>query len=142
MNLRQIASFGAALVVAVSGLAQSATLSADKPSTNVGAEVTLTASATFATVPGAVGWAVKLPDGWSYVATSGTAAPQITPQVGDTGTLEWAYTDTPPSGASFSFRVKVAGGGGAVRIVAKVLVRIDGKVETIETIPLTINIAS
>jgi hypothetical protein len=90
-----------------------------------GGTVTLTAN--LAGYPGttsAVGWAVNLPAGWSYV--SGTGEPGVKPAANATGTLEWAYITIPDS-ASFSFTVSYpAGLTTAQSVTSSVIVRAAG----------------
>src|SRR4051812_4883399 len=99
MNLRKIATFGAALLAAAASYGQSATLTPASSNVAAGTPVTLTASANYVGSLSAVGWSVTLPEGWSFVSTSGPNPPQVGPQAGATGTLEWAYTNVPADAA-------------------------------------------
>ncbi len=54
-----------------------------------------------------LGWQVLLPDGWSYVSTDPGAGADVSPQVGQTGYLEWAWFEAPPSGDSFTYTLAV-----------------------------------
>lgn len=142
MNLKKFTALLAACFAASFGFAQSATLTADRSAASAGEVVTVTASVTYAGTPGAMGWSVTLPAGWSYVATSGPNVPSIAPQEGATGTLEWAYTDAPAGAARFSFSVKAAGKPGTQQVSGKALLRADGKQTTAEAAPITISVAS
>ena len=76
-----------ALGLASVAFAQTASLKADVaaliPS---GGSVTLTAAATYDGQPAALGWAIALPSDWTLVSVSGVNVPEISPDVGSTGT--------------------------------------------------------
>lgn len=54
-----------------------------------------------------LGWQVLLPDGWSFVSTSPDSGAQVEPESGQTGYLEWAWVEAPPSGSSFTYTLAV-----------------------------------
>ena len=140
MNLKNLLTLLAAAAVTSMGFGQSATLVSDRTTPAAGVELSLTASASYAGTPSAMGWSVTLPAGWSYVSTGGPDVPAITPQAGATGTLEWAYTDTPGSAARFTFIVKTSGKPGTQQLAAKVLLRADGKQSTVAVTPVAVTI--
>jgi hypothetical protein len=141
MKFRRIFLSSVALAAASLGFAQSATLSGDKSSVASDAELTLTFSATYAGAPGAMGWSVSLPEGRSYVSTSGSDIPAIAPQAGATGTLEWAHTYAPVGVAHFRFTVKAAGKPGEAQLKGTLLLRAAGKQQTIESAPVGFDVA-
>ncbi len=82
-----------------------------------GGAVTFTATISYATQPTALGYAVDLPDGWSYAG--GTNEPSIKPDPGTTGTLEWAYSGGFGTGSStFTFTVNYPAGLGGDQTIA------------------------
>jgi hypothetical protein len=94
---------------AMSHAASTATLTPDSQYLLPGGG-TVTLTANLAGYPGttsAVGWAVTLPAGWSYV--NGTGEPGVKPAANATGTLEWAYITIPES-ATFGFTVSYPAG--------------------------------
>jgi hypothetical protein len=140
MNLIKIATLCGWLAAASLGYGQSATLIADTTVVSTGSELTLRPSVVYPGTPNAVGWSITLPDGWSFVATNGPDVPQIGPEPGSTGTLEWAYANVPIGGARFSFKVKAGGAAGSVKLIARVLLRIDGKQQQMDAGPLSISV--
>jgi hypothetical protein len=142
MNIRNLATICVALLTAALGHAQSAALTPASANVSGGTTVTLTASANYVGAPSAVGWSVTLPEGWSFVGTSGPNPPQVAPQAGATGTLEWAYTNVPADVAVFVITVKAAGKPGTVQLPAKVLLRANGKQQTVEVTPATVSVSS
>lgn len=140
MHLRNIATICAALMAASVGYGQSATLTADAPAVTAGSMLTLTASANYSGTPNAVGWSVTLPAGWSFVSTAGPDAPQVGPQAGATGALEWAYADVPAGAARFRFTVKTGSNPGPAQLQAKVFLRVDGKQHDVDVAPLGVTV--
>ncbi|MBI5767102.1 MAG: hypothetical protein HZA93_04855 [Verrucomicrobia bacterium] len=140
MNARQLLVLAASLLTASIGFGQSASLVADKSAVASGAELTLTASATYEGTPSAMGWSVTLPAGWSYVSTTGPDVPAITPQAGATGTIEWAFTESPAGVAHFRFTVKATGKAGDSVLKARVLLRAAGKQQTVEASPVAVSV--
>jgi hypothetical protein len=137
MNIKAILTF---LAVASVSLAQSATLIPDRAEVGADTEITLTASINYAETPSAMGWSIVLPAGWSYVGTRGPDVPAVTPQAGATGTLEWAYTESPASTARFAFTVKASGTPGARPLTAQVLLRTAGQQTTVAVAPVTVTV--
>ncbi|MEI6467026.1 MAG: hypothetical protein WCQ89_20030, partial [Verrucomicrobiota bacterium] len=83
--------------------------------------------------PQQLGWSIILPPGFSY--QGGQDEPSVRPQVGSTGTLEWAHTTIPASGATFKVRLAYVGGlGGAQSIYATLLYRTNAVPSTV-TLP-------
>jgi hypothetical protein len=138
MNIRNTAIICCLVLATPVAYAQSATLVADVPVVAASSVVRLTASANYPVAPNAVGWSVTLPEGWTFVATGGPDAPQVGPQDGATGTLEWAYADVPANAARFSFTVKASSRPGALQLTAKVFLRVEGKQQAVEVAPAKI----
>ena len=92
-----------ALGLASVAFAQTASLKADAaaliPS---GGSVTFTAAATYDGQPAALGWVIALPSDWTLVSVSGANAPEISPDVGSTGTLEFATPRRPRAARSLT----------------------------------------
>lgn len=134
------AALFACLLLGVTPLswAQSATL---VPASTVfaadGGSLTLTATITYSTTPTALGFAVNLPDGWSYA--SGVGEPAIRPDAGTTGLLEWAYTSGyGATSSSFTFTVNYPAGQPAqVEISASALYRSPLSNLTVASLVLT-----
>jgi len=140
MNLREFATLGALICASASSYGQTASLTTDTPAVSAGTVLTLTASADYASAPDAAGWSVALPAGWSFVDTSGPDTPQVVPDRGATGALEWAYATVPANGARFRFTVKTAGKPGPVQLAAKLYLRVDGKQQTVAVAPLRVTV--
>ncbi|WP_221031770.1 hypothetical protein [Actomonas aquatica] len=81
------------------------TLGADSDETfTSGGTLTFTATATdYPENTSALAWAVTLPEGWAYVSDDGSV--DLSPSVGTTDLLEWAYFNVPTAPASFTFTV-------------------------------------
>jgi hypothetical protein len=115
-----------------SGLAQTANLTTrtNDLSPN-GGELTLLAALGYNERPAALGWSIPLPAGWSMVRVGGGEGPQVVPEPGTTGTLEFAYTSVPDYMASFAVTVRYPAGSGGAKIASTVIVRANGKVMTL-----------
>jgi hypothetical protein len=115
-----------------SGLAQTASLTTrtNDLSPN-GGEITLLAALGYNERPAALGWSIALPAGWSMVRLGGGDGPQVAPEPGTTGTLEFAYTSVPDFMASFAVTVRYPAGLGGAKIASTVIVRTNGKVMTL-----------
>lgn len=123
----------AAVSVAASALAQNATLTANTTSlAPSGGTLVLTASANYDGEPGALGWAVALPSNWSLESVSGPNVPEIAPQAGTTGTLEFAYTSVPAQRAEFVLIVRYPAGAASATASPTVLLRSGGKLATLK----------
>jgi hypothetical protein len=136
MNLLRIALLG--LITTAWAAAQSATLSADLARLSpAGGQLTLTATVTYGDTPGAIGWSVKLPDGWALLTTSGPDLPAVNPDHGAAGTLEWAYTAIPPNRVQFLFAVSYpAQTALPAEIASTVIVRTQGALKTVAPVPI------
>ena len=121
-----------ALGLASVAFAQTASLKADAaaliPS---GGSVTFTAAATYDGQPAALGWVIALPSDWTLVSVSGANAPEISPDVGSTGTLEFAYISAPAGRAEFNVVVRYPAGATTAKAVPTVLIRASGKLTTL-----------
>ncbi|MEY2879241.1 MAG: hypothetical protein RLZZ15_1621, partial [Verrucomicrobiota bacterium] len=72
-----------------------------------GSPVTITNTISYAGSLTNLGWQVLLPDGWSYAADGGAAAPQTKPALGATHLAEWSWTTVPPNPITFSYTLNV-----------------------------------
>jgi uncharacterized delta-60 repeat protein len=91
-----------------------------------GETVTITTTLNYEGSASSFGWQVQLPTGWSYAASAGQNVPQVQPESGQTGSLEWAYTSPAASPVSFTYTLNVPTDAvDAVQITAAVLFR-DG----------------
>ncbi|MGD1030285.1 MAG: immunoglobulin domain-containing protein [Opitutaceae bacterium] len=68
-----------------------------------GGSITFTVELTYAVPQSALGFTVVAPANWSYGATGGPNSPSVTPNAGDSGEFDFAYTSIPASPVSFSF---------------------------------------
>ena len=136
MNLLRIVLLG--LITTAWAAAQSATLSADLAKLSpTGGNLAITATVIYDSTPGAIGWSVKLPDGWALLTTSGPDLPAVKPDHGAVGTLEWAYTAIPPNRAQFLFTVGYpAKTALPAEIVSTVFVRAKGELKTVAPAPI------
>ena len=116
------------LASAVLASAQTAELKADNahlaPS---GGVVALTATVSYEGAPGAVGWAIELPADWTLVSVAGQNPPQIAPEAGSRGTLEFAFTDVPAGRAEFTIVVRYPADAATFDAKPTVIVRQDGQ---------------
>jgi hypothetical protein len=129
MNLLRLAGF---LFLSAVGFAQTATLSSD--TTNLaaaGGTVILTATANYDGEPGAVGWSIELPADWTLVNVGGPNVPEIKPDDGTTGTLEFAYMSVPSQTARFTVTVRYPANSKTAIARPTVLVRSSGKLNTL-----------
>jgi hypothetical protein len=121
------------LCAAVSAFAQTASLTANTETLAAsGGSVVLTATTTYDGEPGALGWSIALPAGWSLEAISGTNVPAIAAEVGASGTLDFAYTAVPAARAEFTLIVRYPAGATSAAVNATVLVRTAGKLATLQ----------
>ncbi len=136
VHLRRLA-VTVALGLASVAFAQTASLKADAaalmPS---GGSVTFTAAATYDGQPAALGWAIALPSDWALVSVSGANVPEISPDVGSSGTLEFAYTSAPAGRSEFNVVVRYPAGATTAKAVPTVLVRANGKLTTLTPNPV------
>ena len=138
MKIRSLLSLSLIAVFAAVGLrAQSASLSSDTtvlaPS---GGNVTLRAVADYEGEPGALGWSIKLPADWSLVAINGPHVPEIKPEAGAGGELEFAFTNVPAAKAEFSVIVSYPANSSSVAATSTALVRSGGKLTTLAPAPV------
>ena len=103
MKTRSLFSLCFIAAIATIGLrAQNASLTTDTPVlAPSGGTLVLRAAADYADEPGAVGWSIKLPGDWSLVSINGPHVPDIRPEAGTTGELEFAFTSIPRTARSF-----------------------------------------
>lgn len=122
--------------------AQTASLAASQTTLSPGGgTVVLTASANYEDEPGALGWAIALPADWTLVSVAGPHAPQIAPQNGSTGTLEFAYTAVPAQRAEFSVTVRYPANAANAAATPTVIVRRGGKLATLAPAPVQLRAA-
>lgn len=99
-----------------------------------GGTMTVRATATYEEAPGAIGWSLVLPPGWSLLSTSGPCLPEISPPPGANGKLEWAFVSTPVSPAQFEVTVRYpAGLSTGQTLGAELIVCANGETKSIAT---------
>jgi hypothetical protein len=126
-----------ALMAYASGFAQSASLTADSKALSPnGGDVVLTATATYTGQPGAVAWAIDLPASWSLVNVGGANVPAVTPDTGAVGTLEFAFTQVPAGGATFTVTVHYPPGASAAAATPTTYIRANGALITLRPEPV------
>ena len=86
--------------------------------------------------PGALGWVISLPDGWSFDSLVGGVQPAVLPSEGATGDLEFAFIQVPESGARFGLKLRYPTGSGTVDLKGKAILRTDAGAESLESSPL------
>lgn len=130
---------GAAAIAASVAFAQNASLSSDTSvMAQSGGTLVLRATADYEGEPGALGWSIVLPADWSLVAVNGPHAPNIAPEAGSTGTLEFAYTTVPAARAEFAVIVRYPANASSTQATPTVLVRSGGKLTTLTPAPVRI----
>lgn len=84
-----------------------------------GGTLTLTVRITYADEPSSLGCAVALPAGWTYLGAVGGAGPDVRPESGATGLLEWAWVGGfGPTQSEFSFLVGYPAGLSGTQTIA------------------------
>jgi hypothetical protein len=103
-----------------------------------GGTLTIRATANYEEAPGAIGWSLVLPPGWSLLRTSGPCLPEIAPPAGANGKLEWAFVTVPVSPAQFEFTVCYpAGQPAGSSVEAEMFLCANGESKSIATNRLT-----
>jgi hypothetical protein len=121
------------LLATVAAAAPTAQLTADRQRLNAeGGTLTLRAEARYSERPGALGWAINLPEGWSLESVGGGSPPQVAAAAGTTGVAEFAYTSVPELLASFDLVVRYPTRAAAARVTATVLHRVRGELTQLE----------
>lgn len=93
-----------------------------------GGSIKFTATATYDERPGALGWSISLPAGWSLRRTGGPNVPDISPIASNSGKLEWAFIAAPASPAQFDFVLRYpANSSPSNNIQAELLLCTNGK---------------
>jgi len=69
-----------------------------------GLPITIKATINYTGTASSLSWATLLPAGWSFVASSGSVG-EIGPKMMQTDSLEWAWTNVPPSPVTFTYTV-------------------------------------
>lgn len=137
LRLRTVFLLALVCGAATLGSSQTASLTADTTALAPGGgSVALTATVTYDHPPGALGWSILLPPDWSLLSVSGDPIPGITPEVGNSGTLEFAYFTIPAQRAEFKLVVRYPAGATTAKAVPTVLVRANGKLVTLEPAPV------
>lgn len=125
------------ILLAATAFAQSASLQANGTKlAAAGGTVQLTATVSYDGEPGAIGWSITLPAEWKLAGISGPNVPTVVPEVGSTGTLEFAFSAIPAGRAEFSISVTYPAGAALAKAVPTVLVRKDGKLATLTPAPV------
>ena len=137
MKLARFLLLFPALALYASALAQSASLTADTNALSpTGGTVMLTASAAYDGQPAALGWSIALPADWSLVSVGGSNLPQVVPDTGATGTLEFAYTTAPADHAMFTVAVSYPPNVSNASAIPTVILRANGKLVTLNPQPV------
>jgi hypothetical protein len=107
-----------------------------------GGTVTVTNTFTFPAGVSALGWTVTLPVGWTFATGSG-AAGDIKPVAGDSGTLNWAWSNLPASPATFTYTLNVpAGTTGSQMLAATASLRLSGSPQSAVVTPTPLSIVA
>lgn len=126
-----------ALFFAVMASAQTAALQADSTAlAAAGGTVKLTAGVSYDAQPGAIGWTIALPTGWSLVSVGGANVPELAPVPGATGNVEFVYTTVPAKRVEFTVVVQYPAGVVAAKATSTALVRTSGKLATLTPAPV------
>lgn len=121
------------------GLAQVASLTPDSPRLSLaGGEIALKASVTYREQPSAIGWIIRTPSSWAVVRVTGINPPQVSSETSSTGVQEFAYTTIPESSAHFTVIVRYPAGTDTTRIESEVIVRTNGKLNTLTLTPVVL----
>ena len=138
MKIRSLFSLSLIGLFATIGLrAQNASLTTDTPVlAPSGGTLVLRAAADYADEPGAVGWSIKLPADWSLVSINGPHVPDIRPEAGTTGELEFAFTSIPANRAEFSVIVRYPANSPSTEATSTALIRASGKLATLTPAPV------
>jgi hypothetical protein len=75
-----------------------------------GGTVQLDVTIGYSEKPGALGWVISLPAGWSFDSLVGGVQPAVLPPEGATGDLEFAFIQVPQTGAPFGLRLRYPAG--------------------------------
>lgn len=127
-------------LLAVADAAPTAQFTADARSlAPTGGTVRLLAVVSYSERPGAIGWTIALPKGWTLEKVGGGNPPQIAPAVGASGELEFAYVNVPDLVASFELTVRYPAAGGRAKISASAIARTRGRVDTLAPSPLNLS---
>src|SRR4051812_6238738 len=108
LALLRSVGLAATLLIASRALAQEATLTtASTALSGNGDLVTLTATVSYDKAPAALAWSLETPAAWELVTVGGTDQPDIKPEAGTTGALEFAYMRPPEKGGVFTVTVRL-----------------------------------
>lgn len=119
--------------------AQTAALSADNPHlAQSGGTLALTATLSYEGSPGAIGWSIDLPADWSLVNVAGQTRPQISPEAGTRGTLEFAFTEAPAGRAEFTIVVRYPANAPSFAAKPTVILRQNGQLAQLKPAPVTL----
>jgi len=117
--------------------AQTADFKADNPHlAPSGGTLALTATISYEGSPGAVGWSVELPADWSLVSVAGQTPPQIAPEAGTRGTLEFAFTEVPAGRAEFTIVVRYPANAPSFSAKPAVILRHNGQLSQLKPAPV------
>ncbi len=119
-------------------LGQQPTLTTDE--TQLGPQggiVKVVATVTFESVPGALGWSVSLPPGWTLKGTAGLSVPDISPPSGSSGKLDWAFVTVPASPVQFEILLQYPPGAQRRHVIRGELVSFrEGKLDSVAAAPV------
>lgn len=134
MNLLRLLSLA---FVCGTAFAQTATLSSDTSTLSPsGGQVVLTATASYDGEPGALGWMIELPADWQLVSVGGPNTPDIKPDAGVSGTLEFAFVQVPAQTARFTVLVRYPANARTTSARSTVLIRAGGRLNTVNPAPV------
>jgi hypothetical protein len=137
-----VTSSSASLEIAPAGSVVIATQAVPGSEYRAGSTVTVNNTFSFGSGVTGLAWQLILPAGWSYVSGGG-AEGEIKPTVGTTELLEWAWSSTPVSPATFTVTLSVpASETGAKALSALVISRSNGTANTELVNPSPLNLSS
>ena len=97
------------------------------PVTPSSTTVTIRSTLSYPGTPSGLGWSVLIPRGWSLASVSGQTG-DVSPAIGATDVLEWAWTTVPAGPVSFTYTLNIpAGESGARSISAFAVLRGTGE---------------
>jgi len=87
------------------------------PVTPSSGTVTIRCTLSYPGTPSGLGWSVLIPRGWSLASVSGQAG-DVSPAIGATDILEWAWTTVPAGPVSFTYTLNIPAGESGARSVS------------------------
>ncbi len=87
------------------------------PVTPSSGTVTIRCTLSYPGTPSGLGWSVLIPRGWSLASVAGQAG-EVSPAIGATDILEWAWTTVPAGPVSFTYTLNIPAGESGARSVS------------------------